>query len=58
MINTDEPVEEELPEFEERLASAIRAKLMQKEEEYPQLEQISWKGISGKILQIAAGLEV
>ncbi len=58
MVNTDEPVVEELPEFEERLASAIRAKLMQKEEEYPQLEQISWKGISGKILQIAAGLKV
>ena len=58
MVNTDEPVVEELPEFEERLASAIRAKLMQKEEEYPQLEQISWKGISGKILRIAAELEV
>ena len=58
MIHTDEPIPEDLPEFEERLASAIRAKMMQKEEEYPQLEQISWKGISGKILQIAAGLEV
>ncbi len=58
MVNTDEPVKEELPEFEERLALAIRAKLMQKEEEYPNLEQISWKGISGKILRIAAELEV
>lgn len=58
MRNTDEPVEEELPEFEERLASAMRAKLMQKEEEEPQLEQISWKGISEKILEIAAEREV
>lgn len=54
MVNTDEPMKEELPEFEARLASAIRAKLMQKEEEYPNLEQISWKGISAKILQIVA----
>lgn len=58
MRNTDEPLEEELPEFEERLASAMRAKLMQKEEEYPQLEQISWKGISEKILEIVAESKV
>lgn len=56
MRNTDEPAEEELPEFEAKIASALRAKLMQKEEEYPQLEHISWKGIGQRILEIAAGL--
>ena len=55
MKNTDEPIEEELAEFEQRLADAVKKKLEQTEEEYPDLEQISWKGISQKILKEFCG---
>lgn len=55
MKNTDEPLEEELPGFEWRLADSIQKKLEQTEEEYPDLEQISWKGISQKILKEFCG---
>lgn len=51
MKNTDEPIEEELPDFEKRLARALQRKLEQTEEECPDLEEISWKGISRKILE-------
>ena len=43
MENADEPVAEELPAFEQRLAEALRQKLEQTEEETPQLSQISWR---------------
>lgn len=55
MKNTDEPLADELPGFEQRLANAIQKKLEQTEEEYPDLEQISWKGISQKILKEFCG---
>lgn len=55
MKNTDEPLEEELAGFEQRLAVALQKKLEQTEEEYPNLEQISWKGISLKILKEFCG---
>lgn len=51
MHNSDEPEEKELPIFERRLAEAIEKKLEQKEIEFPDLEQISWKGISKTILK-------
>ena len=51
MENTDEPVAEELPEYERRLAEALREKLEQTEEEHPQLSQISWRKISENILE-------
>lgn len=51
LYNSDEPDETELPVFEQRLAEAIEKKLEQKEIEKPDLEQISWKGISRKILK-------
>lgn len=50
MKNTDEPLEEELPVFERNLTAALQKKLEQTEEECPYLEQISWRGISQKIL--------
>lgn len=51
MENTDEPVAEELPAFEQRLAEALRQKLEQTEEETPQLSQISWRKISECVLR-------
>ena len=50
MENTDEPITEELPAFEQRLAEALLQKLEQTEEEAPQLSQISWRKISEHIL--------
>lgn len=52
MKNTDEPLESELSIFERNLTAALQKKLEQLEEEKPDLEQISWKGISQKILHI------
>lgn len=52
MRNTDEPEEEELPDFEKRLSAAIQKILEREEAGRPELEQISWKGISRKILEI------
>ena len=51
MENTDEPVAEELPAFEQRLAEALQQKLEQTEEETPQLSQISWRKISECVLR-------
>ena len=51
MENTDEPVAEELPAFEQRLAEALRQKLEQTEEETPQISQISWRKISECVLR-------
>lgn len=51
MENVDEAKKEALPEFEQRLADAIQKKLEQTEEECPDLEGISWKGISEMILR-------
>ena len=51
MENPDEPVAEELPAFEQRLAEALRQKLEQTEEETPQLSQISWRKISECVLR-------
>lgn len=49
MENVDEPQQEALPDFEQRLADAIQKKLEEKEVEHPDLSGISWKGISRKI---------
>lgn len=51
MKNTDEPLEDELADFECRLATALQKKLEQTEREHPDLERISWRGISRKILE-------
>lgn len=52
MKNTDEPVEEELPQFETRLAEGIYKKLEQSREEKPDLSRVSWEGISLRILEV------
>lgn len=57
MMNEDEPVEEELPEFEMRLAQAIRKAeyaLLPKRE---YLERISWDGLCGKLMRVWKGLD-
>ena len=57
MSCVDEPKEEELPVFEKRLAKALQKKLEQREEEYPDLNGVSWEGISRSILKIINGKE-
>lgn len=52
MKNADEPVAEELPEFESRLAEGIYKKLEQPSEEKPDLSKVSWEGISLRILEV------
>ena len=42
MRNADEPVGEELPAFEERLAEALAASIMQKETKYADVSAVSW----------------
>ncbi|MCF2681337.1 glycosyltransferase family 4 protein [Faecalicatena contorta] len=49
--NTDEPVEEELPEFEHRLAEALAFSIHQKETRKADVSKISWKGISANVLK-------
>ncbi len=51
MCLVDEPKKEELPIFEERLAAAIQTKLEQRKEELPNLNGVSWEGISQNILE-------
>lgn len=51
MRNADEPVGEELPAFEERLAEALAASIMQKETKYADVSAVSWKGISERVLE-------
>lgn len=52
MKNTDEPLAEELPEFERRLAEALQRKLEQTGWQQPSLEMVSWRGISAEILKL------
>lgn len=52
MKNTDEPFREELPQFEHRLAESIYRKLEQQETENPDLSNVSWKGVSSRILKL------
>ncbi len=50
--NTDEPVEESLPEFERRLAGALSESIRQKETHRADVSRISWKRIAGKVIDI------
>lgn len=52
MKNTDEPLAAELPEFENRLSAAIQKMLEQNEKVNVSLGEISWMGISRKIVRI------
>ena len=53
-VNEDEPVEEELPVFEKKLAGAIEgiAKYPGSQPEKEHLEQISWDGLCVHLMQI------
>lgn len=50
--NTDEPVEESLPEFERRLAGALSESIRQKETHRADVSRISWKRIAGKVIDV------
>lgn len=52
MTRVDEPKEEKLPEFEKKLAEAIEKKLEQQQEECPDLNGVSWEGISRTVLEM------
>ena len=53
-VNEDEPVEEELPVFEKKLAGAIEgiAKAPGSKPEKEYLEQISWDGLCARLMQV------
>lgn len=51
MRNTDEPVPESLPEFEERLADALAVSIRTKERKVADVSRISWEGIARKIIE-------
>lgn len=50
MQNTDEPVPETLPAFEERLADALLASIRTKAQKAADVSRISWEGIAAKVL--------
>ena len=50
MQNTDEPVPETLPAFEERLADALLASIRTKEQKAADVSRISWEGIAAQVL--------
>lgn len=51
MKNTDEPVESELPTFEERLAKELQQSIETKETKIADVSQISWKRIAERVLE-------
>lgn len=52
MQNTDEPIREDLPQFESRLAEGIYKKLEQDSKENPDLSKVSWEGLSLRMLEL------
>lgn len=57
MCNADEPVEEDLPAFEERLGDALAQSIMQKETVRADMSQVSWTGISRKVLETGSCID-
>ena len=51
MRNTDEPVPETLPAFEERLADALLASIRTTERKTADVSGISWEGIAAKVIE-------
>ena len=51
MCNADEPVEEDLPAFEERLEDALAQSILQGETRRADMSQVSWTGISRRVLE-------
>lgn len=52
MQNTDEPVEESLPAFEQRLADALKVSISEKETKVADVSRISWEKIAETVLHI------
>lgn len=52
MRNTDEPVKESLPEFEERLADALRDSIRQGATRYVDMSRISWSRIAETVVDV------
>lgn len=52
MRNADEPLEEDLPEFERKLADALKASILQKETCLADVSRISWETIAKEVLRI------
>lgn len=51
MRNTDEPVQESLPEFEQKLAEALKESIEQKELRYAEVSGISWEKIAEEVVR-------
>ena len=51
MQNADEPLEEDLPEFEQRLADALKASILQKETHLADVSLILWDAIVRHVIQ-------
>ncbi|MGF0033387.1 glycosyltransferase family 4 protein [Bariatricus sp. SGI.154] len=51
MRNTDEPVPESLPEFEEHLADALADSIRTKARKTADVSRISWEGIARKVIE-------
>ena len=51
MKNTDEPVAEALPAFEERLAAAIEEALLEQNAGLPKLDRLSWESVARRVLE-------
>lgn len=52
MRNTDEPVPETLPAFEERLAEALLASIRTRERRTADVSRISWERIAAKVAEV------
>ena len=50
MKNTDEPVPESLPHFEERLADALSASIRTQKRKFADVSKISWEKIAEKVI--------
>ena len=51
MKGTDEPLEEELPEFESRLAEALREAIEEKDTKECDVSRISWQKIAREVIR-------
>ena len=52
MRNEDEPVEESLPDFEKRLATAIQTVMFNREADQEQVRSVSWDALCNKMCRI------
>ena len=52
MRNADEPLEEDLPEFERKLADVLKASVLQKETHLADVSRISWEAITKEVLRL------